>query len=144
MGLKSESLDYLKKTSFFSVCLALLSVLTMAAFVYGFDDQSDILDKGNIAEFFDLCSGLFAAILFGISFLAYRNTKSMQVFLVMIAFGLFALRTIISRLDLFIPEIESSILELLLAILGFIALALFFLAIVTKQRIRTPHEIQRK
>lgn len=141
--MKSESLDYLKKTSFFSVCLALLSILAMAAFVYGFDDQSDILDKGNIAELFDLCSGFFAAILFGISFLAYRNTKSMQIFLVTIAFGLFALRTIISRLDLFIPEIESSILELLLAILGFMALALFFFAIVTKQTIRKHSQIER-
>jgi len=67
----------------------------------------------------------------------------MQIFLVMIAFGLFALRTIISRLDLFIPEIESSILELLLAILGFIALALFFFAIVTKQTIRKHPQIER-
>jgi 4-amino-4-deoxy-L-arabinose transferase-like glycosyltransferase len=141
--MKYKNLNYLKKASFFSICLALFSVLAMAAFVYGFDDQSDILDKGNIAEFFDLCSGFFAAILFGISFLAYRNTKSMQIFLVMIAFGLFALRTIISRLDLFIPEIESSILELLLAILGFIALALFFFAIVTKQTIRKHSQIER-
>ena len=77
--MKYKNLNYLEKASFFSVCLALLSVLAMAAFVYGFDDQSDILDKGNIAEFFDLCSGFFAAILFGISFLAYRNTKSMQI-----------------------------------------------------------------
>ena len=115
----------------------------MAAFVYGFGDERDILDNGNIAEFFDLCSGFFAAILFGISFLAYRNTKSMQIFFVMIAFGLFALRTIISRLDLFMPEIESSILELLLAILGFMALALFFFALVTKQTIRKHTEFER-
>jgi len=138
-----ETLNYLKKTSFLAVCMTLFIVLTMAAFVYGFGDERDILDKGNIAEFFDLCSGFFAAILFGISFLAYRNTKSMQIFFVMIAFGLFALRTIISRLDLFMPEIESSILELLLAILGFIALALFFFAVVTKQTIRKHTEFER-
>lgn len=123
--------------------MTLFIVLTMAAFVYGFGDERDILDNENIAEFFDLCSGFFAAILFGISFLAYRNTKSMQIFFVMIAFGLFALRTIISRLDLFMPEIESSILELLLAILGFIALALFFFALVTRQTIRKHTEIER-
>lgn len=142
--MKFETLNYLKKTSFLVICMVLFSVLTMAAFVYGFDDETDNLDKGNIAEFFDLGSGIFAAILFGISFVAYRNTKSMQIFLVMIAFGLFALRTIISRLDLFMPEIESSILELLLAIIGFMALALFFFALVTRQTIRKPTEIERR
>lgn len=142
--MKFETLNYLKKTSFLVICMVLFSVLTMAAFVYGFDDETDNLDKGNIAEFFDLGSGIFAAILFGISFVAYRNTKSMQIFLVMIAFGLFALRTIISRLDLFMPEIESSILELLLAIIGFMALALFFFALVTRQTIRKHTEIERR
>ncbi|HKX20569.1 MAG TPA: hypothetical protein VJM74_02735 [Nitrososphaeraceae archaeon] len=142
--MKFETLNYLKKTSFLVICMVLFSVLTMAAFVYGFGDETDNLDKGNIAEFFDLGSGFFAAILFGISFLAYRNTKSMQIFFVMIAFGLFALRTIISRLDLFMPEIESSVLELLLAVLGFMALALFFLALVTRQTIRKHTEIERR
>ena len=142
--MKFETLNYLKKTSFLVICMVLFSVLAMAAFVYGFGDETDNLDKGNIAEFFDLGSGFFAAILFGISFMAYRNTKSMQIFLVMIAFGLFALRTIISRLDLFMPEIESSILELLLAILGFMALALFFFALVTRQTIRKHTEIERR
>jgi hypothetical protein len=131
------------KSSFISVFLALLS-LAMVAFVYGDDDQSDILEKGNIAEFFDLCSGFFAAFLFGISLLAYRNTKSMQILFVTIAFGLFAIRTIISRLDLFMPEIESSILELSLAIIGFIVLALFFFAIVTNQKIKKFSQIERK
>ena len=140
--MKFETLNYLKKTSFLVICMVLFSVLTMAAFVYGFGDETDNLDKGNIAEFFDLGSGFFAAILFGISFLAYRNTKSMQIFFVMIAFGLFALRTIISRLDLFMPEIESSVLELLLAVLGFMALALFFFALVTRQTIRKHTEIE--
>lgn len=142
--MKFETLNYLKKTSFLVICMVLFSVLTMAAFVYGFGDETDNLEKGNIAEFFDLGSGFFAAILFGISFLAYRNTKSMQIFFVMIAFGLFALRTIISRLDLFMPEIESSVLELLLAVLGFMALALFFFALVTRQTIRKHTEIERR
>ena len=142
--MKFETLNYLKKTSFLVICMVLFSVLTMAAFVYGFGDETDNLDKGNIAEFFDLGSGFFAEILFGISFLAYRNTKSMKIFFVMIAFGLFALRTIISRLDLFMPEIESSVLELLLAILGFMALALFFFALVTRQTIRKHTEIERR
>ncbi|TLX90822.1 MAG: hypothetical protein E6K94_05220 [Thaumarchaeota archaeon] len=135
----------MKKTSFLSVCLALLAFQVMASFVHAAvhddDDHVDLLDKGNIAEFFDLGSGFFAAILFAISFLAYRNIKSKQILFVMTAFGLFAIRTIISRIDLFIPEIESSILELLLAILGFIALALFFFAIVTKQTIRKRSQI---
>jgi len=140
--MKFKSKNYLKKTPFVSLYLVLLSVQSITAFAYGNDDQSDILENGNIAEFFDLCSGFFAAFLFGISLLAYRNTKSKQILFVTIAFGLFAIRTIISRLDLFIPEIESSILELLLSILAFIALALFFFAIVTKQKINKMSQLE--
>jgi len=142
--MKFKSKNYLKKTPFVSLYLVLLSVQSITAFAYGNDDQSDILENGNIAEFFDLCSGFFAAFLFGISLLAYRNTKSKQILFVTIAFGLFAIRTIISRLDLFIPEIESSILELLLSILAFIALALFFFAIVTKQKFNKISQLEPK
>ncbi len=56
---------------------------------------------------------------------------------VTIAFAIFAIRVIVSKLDLFIPEIESSSLDLLLAIMGFAALGLFFLAIVKREKIRT-------
>lgn len=98
---------------------------------------TDLLDKGNLAEVFDLGTGIFAAILFALSLLAYMSLKSKRILYVAIAFAIFAIRVIVSKLDLFIPDIESSSLELLLAIMGFAALGLFFFAIVRREKIRT-------
>jgi hypothetical protein len=53
------------------------------------------------------------------------------------AFGLIAIRTILLKLDLFIPEMESSLLEFLLAVMGFTPLALFFFAIVKREKVKT-------
>ena len=99
------------------------------------DDNPDALDKGDVAEIFDFGSGIFAAILFVLSLIAYRKVKLKKILFVAIAFGLFAVHTILSRLDLFMPDIESSLLELMLAITSFIALSLFFLAIVRKDKV---------
>src|SRR5215475_6746777 len=72
--------------------------------------QEDLLDRGDIAEIFEFGTGIFAAILFVLSLIAYRTSRSNRLIFVACAFGLFAIRTIVLRLDLFIPEIESSIL----------------------------------
>jgi hypothetical protein len=98
--------------------------------------NEDLLDKGDIAEIFEFGTGIFAGILFVLSLIAYRNSKSRRLIFVACAFGLFAIRTIVLRIDLFVPEVESSILELILAIMGFAALALFFIAIVTRGKIK--------
>lgn len=100
-------------------------------------DNPDSFDKGDIAEVFDFGSGIFAALLFILSIIAYRNTGMRRILFVSIAFALFAIRTIVSNLDLFMPEIESSLIELILAIMGFAALALFFIAIVRKEKVST-------
>lgn len=99
--------------------------------------NTDLLDKGNLAEFFDFGTGIFAALLFALSLIAYRRLKYKRILYVAIAFALFSVRVIVSKLDLFIPEVESSSLELLLAIMGFTALGLFFMAIVRREKIRT-------
>jgi|GEM_PF-1371464 hypothetical protein len=100
------------------------------------EESEDLLDKGDIAEMFEFGTGIFAGILFALSLIAYRNSKSRRLIFVACAFGIFAIRTIIMRIDLFVPEVESSILELTLAIMGFAALALFFMAIVTRSKIK--------
>jgi hypothetical protein len=104
---------------------------------YNGGNYDDLLDKGDVAEIFDFGTGIFAAILFALSLIAYRNLRSKRLLFVSSAFGLFAIRTIVSRLDLFMPEIESTILELLLAVMSFAALALFFVAIVKREKIKT-------
>jgi hypothetical protein len=117
--------------SFFNIQIA------YASSVISEDDNNyDLFDKGNLAELFDFGSGIFAAFLFALSLIAYRNLKTKRLLFVSGAFAIFAIRTIVSRLDLFMPEIESSLLEFVLAIMAFAALTLFFLAIVKRGRIK--------
>ena len=114
------------------------SVLAISSLSNNYEEPvTDLLDKGDLAEFFDLGTGIFAAILFALSLIAYKRIKSRRILYVAIAFAIFAIRVIVSNLDLFMPEIESSSLELLLAVMGFAALGLFFLAIVRREKIRT-------
>jgi hypothetical protein len=114
------------------------SVLAISSLRNNYEESvTDLLDKGDLAEFFDLGTGIFAAILFALSLIAYKRIKSRRILYVAIAFAIFAIRVIVSNLDLFMPEIESSSLELLLAVMGFAALGLFFLAIVRREKIRT-------
>ncbi len=105
--------------------------------VYAYTDIPDALDKGDIAQIFDFGSGVFAAILFVLSIIAYNAVRLKRILFVSIAFGLFALHTIVSQLDLFFLEIESSLLEMILAVMSFVALSLFFIAIVRKEKV-TP------
>jgi hypothetical protein len=105
----------------------------------GEEDGNDLLDRGDVADIFDFGTGIFAAILFALSLIAYRNLRSKKLLFVAGAFGLFAIRTIVSRLDIFMPEIESTILELLLAVMSFAALGLFFVAIVKREKIKTKY-----
>ena len=95
-------------------------------------------DKQNIADVFVFGSGIFAAFLFALSLLAYRNLLTKRLLLVTAAFGIFAIHAIVSKLDLFTPlHIESSVLELILAIMNFVALGFIFLAIVRRAKIKT-------
>ena len=121
--------------------LAVSSLQVPNAFAYSSDPESgsdiphDSFDKGDIAEVFDFGSGLFAALLCGLSLIAYMKLKLKRILFVSIAFGLFAVRTIVAHFDLFMPEVESSIIEMTLAIMTFVALSLFFVAIVRKERV---------
>jgi len=60
-------------------------------------------DKQNIADIFVFGSGIFAAFLFALSLLAYRNLLTKRLLLVSAAFGIFAIHAIVSKLDLFTP-----------------------------------------
>jgi len=90
-----------------------------------------------IADIFVFGSGIFAGILSALSFNAYRNLKTKRLLLVSVAFALFSAQAIISQLDLFTVKLDSSVLEMVLAMLSFVALALFFLAIVRREQTKT-------
>jgi hypothetical protein len=100
-----------------------------------YTDMPDSLDRGDIAEIFEFGSGIFAALLCALSLSAYKKIKLKRILYVSIAFGLIAIGTIVSHTDIFIPEVESSIVEMVLAIMSFVALSLFFIAIVRKEKI---------
>lgn len=86
----------------------------------------------DIAELLKLGSGLFALILLFISLLAYYRSRQRRLLFVSGAFGLYFVKIITEHLDLFLPNLETSFLDLLLAFINFIILLLFFLAIIKK------------
>ncbi len=98
------------------------------------NDTNDKLDY--ISDLFEFGSGVFAGILCALSLNAYRNLKTKRLVLVSIAFGIFSVNVIISKLDAFGLEISDTILDMVFAILTFAALALFFMAIVRRERLK--------
>lgn len=115
--------------------VAMLSYNMKSIVLSNYNNLDLLLDKANMAELFDIGSGIFAVILCTLSLIAYRNLRSTRMLLVSAAFGMFAVHAIVSRLDVFIPAIESSVLELIVSIISFVSLAFFFLAIVRKPKI---------
>ena len=98
------------------------------------DSTGNIFSQGlEISDIVDIGSGVFAAFLMFISLIAYRSTKAKRLLFVSAAFGLFSLRTIIDRLDVFIPEVESQAIEIAASLTGFVILLLFFIAIVKRE-----------
>jgi hypothetical protein len=123
-------------TLFPIAAVLLLPSMQLAVFgVAATDDNADLLDKSNISDLFDIAGGVFAAILCTLSIVAYRKIKVKNMLMVSAAFGIFAIHAIVSRLDVFIPTIESSVLELIVSILIFVSLTFFFLAIVKRFKI---------
>jgi len=98
----------------------------------GFDIPSDTTDY--VSDLFIFGSGVFAAILSALSLNAYKNLRTKRLLIVSVAFAIFSLHAIVSKLDLFVVKLESSTIELVLAILTFVALALFFFAIVRREK----------
>ncbi len=88
----------------------------------------------ELSEIIDFASGVFAVFLMVLSLISYRNVRAKRLIFVSAAFGLFALRAVVSRLDYLIPESLSATVEVGLAIAGFGILALFFVAIVKKEK----------
>ena len=101
------------------------------------NDTNDKVDY--ISDLFEFGSGVFAGILCALSLNAYRNLKTKRLLLVSIAFGIFSVNVIILKLDVFGLEIADTILDMVFAILTFAALALFFMAIVRRERLKPNH-----
>jgi hypothetical protein len=113
---------------------------------YGSNNTGNInlLNNENLADLFEIASGIFAAVLCALSLMAYRDLQSKRMLLVSGAFGIFAVHAIVSSIDVFIPGIEFSSLELITSILIFVSLTFIFLAIVKRFKIseRKPTSAQ--
>jgi hypothetical protein len=93
-----------------------------------------MFEEFNIEELLKLGSGLFALILLLISLLAYYRNRQRRLLFVSGAFGLYFVKVIAEHLDLFLPNLETSFIDLLLAFIDFLILLLFFLAIIKSDR----------
>lgn len=87
-----------------------------------------------ISDLFVFGSGIFAAVLSALSLNAYKNLRTRRLLIVSIAFAIFSVHAIFSKLDLFTVKLDSSTLDLILAVLTFIALSFFFIAIVIREK----------
>lgn len=90
-------------------------------------------ESPDLQESLDFATGIFAAFLLILSLFAYRRTKLTRLLFVSAAFGIYAFRALLPRLDIFLPSIESTTVSVILSSTGFVILALFFLAIVRKK-----------
>jgi hypothetical protein len=138
MTLTRKSIDsrngvFLKISALFLLAVAAILLNMQSSFA-----SAVYIQRGNISDAFDLGSGIFAAVLFALSLVAYRKLRIEGLLYVSAAFAIFAVRTIVvESSDLFQVQLESSVLELVLTMMIFIALALFFVAVVQRQKIRT-------
>ena len=87
-------------------------------------------------DIFELLSGIFA-ILFVLSSRAYRKLKIKGMLFVSAAFGIFAARTIVIEIrDLYLGGGESSALQSALSFMILMAIVLFFIAIIQREKIK--------
>lgn len=86
----------------------------------------------DLPESIDFATGIFAAFLFVVSLFAYKRTKMKRLLFVSAAFGLYAFRAILPRLEILLPTVEAATITVILSSIGFVILALFFVAIVKK------------
>ncbi|MHB8602766.1 MAG: hypothetical protein ACYC6W_03420 [Nitrosotalea sp.] len=87
----------------------------------------------DLPESLDFATGIFAAFLLVLSLFAYRRTKMTRLLFVSAAFGLYAFRAILPRLEILLPTVEATTITVILSSTGFVILALFFVAIVKKK-----------
>jgi prolipoprotein diacylglyceryltransferase len=109
------------------------------AFAGGEEDKNVFYvgKQDTTTDIFELLSGIFAAILFVLSLRAYRKLKIKGMLFVSAAFGIFAARTIvIETRDLYIGVGESSALQSVLSLMFLMAIVLFFIAILQREKIK--------
>lgn len=124
-----------------AVAAALLNIQQQSSLAFAAREEDKnvlyVCKEDITTDIFELASGIFAAILFVLSLRAYRKLKIKGMLFVSAAFGIFAARTIaIETRDLYLGGGESSALESALSIMFLMAIVLFFIAIVQREKIK--------
>ena len=114
------------------------------AFATREEDKSvlSVCKDDRTTDIIEFVSGIFAAILAVLSLRAYRNLKIKGMLFVSAAFGIFATRTlVIETRDLYFGGGTPSGLQSSLSIMFLMAIMLFFIAIVQREKIKPkpPH-----
>jgi hypothetical protein len=91
------------------------------------------IDEGfETQEGVDLAIAIFALILLALSLSAYRKTRLKRLLVVSAAFGLFAVEVGLAQLDDFVFAVGYQTDLLIVAVMEFVILLLFFVAIVVR------------
>jgi hypothetical protein len=96
---------------------------------------SPLVDLGEgfgTQEALDVAIAVFALILLALSLSAYRKTRMRRLLLVSGAFALFAVEVLVRQLDDFVFNVGFQTAQIVVAVMEFIILLLFFLAIVVR------------
>ena len=125
---------------FLAVAAALLIIQQTSLALAAREEDKNVLyvcKEDTTTDIFELVSGIFAAILCVLSLRAYRNLKIKGMLFVSAAFGIFAVRTMaIETRDLYFGGGGSSVLQSSLSIMFLMAIVLFFIAIVQREKIK--------
>ena len=123
-----------------AIAAALLNIQHQSSLAFAAVEYKNVFYVGKqdiTTDIFELLSGIFAAILFVLSSRAYRKLKIKGMLFVSAAFGIFAARTIVIEIrDLYLGGGESSALQSALSFMILMAIVLFFIAIIQREKIK--------
>lgn len=86
----------------------------------------------NVDELVEILVGVFALFLFALSISAFRTFKLKKMVFAIAAFGLFAVESFIDYLEDVVPLLDAPYVDLILAVISFVILILFFIALVKR------------
>src|SRR5215831_18554601 len=123
-----------------AVTTTLLNIQQQSSLAFAAGEYKNLLYVGKqdrTTDIFELVNGILAAILFVLSLRAYTKLKIKGMLFVSAAFGIFAARTIaIETRDLYLGGGDASALQSALSIMFLMALMLFFIAILQREKIK--------
>ncbi len=98
-----------------------------------FSPLVDVDEGFETVEVLEFAIAAFALVLLALTLSAYRKTHVRRLIFVSVAFGLFAVEVAIRQVDSFVFEVGYQTDQILVALMEFVILLLFFLAVVVRE-----------